>query len=235
MHTKDTVPYFPAGDVFISWPDPGSLARRVISRSNTKVTLKYPSFKCNEKSKHAESPYERDFYIRLDVETDVIEYFPQPAKIFYLDAGIMHVHFPDTLVTRSERRRSFVEIKSSNDPKLLEAKRRGELLKPGLLKQGFDYEVITSDEIHMEPFFSNARTLLRLGRKSVSTVDAEAMRIRLRDRQGTTWRDILMGELGESAPFHTARMILDGSLNFDGSKPLGSATVITPISTSHKE
>jgi hypothetical protein len=228
MHTKRNIPDIPAGGVAIVWAKPGQLSRTVISRSNQKVTFKVPSFKTG-KMLYAESSIECSFYRRIDTDPEVEKVVPQPAILYYLDAGITRRHFPDCLVVRSTPARTFVEIKSASDPKLAEAYRRAELLIPGLLKQGYGYEVITSAEIRAKPYFDNARTLLRLGRKPVGAMEAESIRQSILQRPQTTWRDILHGALGAKAPFHVARLILDGVLIFDSSKLLGASTVIAPL------
>lgn len=225
MHASHNVSH-PPGKVTIELAPPGKLARTVISRSNCKVTYKVPSFRMGA-ILHAESIHECNFIRRCDVDPEVHSLVMQPATLWYLDAGVLRKHYPDCLVTRTRPSRIFVEIKSADDPQLDEARHRADLLIPDLAQQGYGYELITSDEINAYPFFNNARLLLRLGRKEVSVIDTEAIRLRLLRAPHTTWRHIVDGALGPEGAFQVARLIIDGMLTFDSSRILGKDTVIS--------
>lgn len=228
MHTRQNHPLLPKGKVVIDWAKPGELARTVISRSSQRVTYKVPSFKTG-KMLYAESANECAFYRRIEADPLVKQVMPQPATLYYRDGDRNRKHFPDCLVVKSTLAQTFVEIKSSHDPELSEAYRRADLISPNLQEQGYGYEVVTSDDIKVSPYFENARTLLRLGRRPVNVMDAESIRLMLNKRDGTSWRDVIQGALGPNAPFVVARMILEGWLVFDSTKPLGAETIISPL------
>lgn len=229
MHTTQ-IQNPPRGTVKIVFAELGELARTVISRSNCKVTFKVPSFKTGT-TLYAESRHECDFIRRCDVDPVVRFLIMQPAALYYWDDDVLRTHYPDCLVKKITPSETFVEIKSATDPKLDEARHRGDLVSPSLLEQGYGYEVVTSAEINVQPHLSNAQTLLRLGRKAITAIEAEKIRLGLIKRPNTTWRDVVQGSLGPDGAFQVARMILDGVLCYDATKLLGRETVIYPAPT----
>lgn len=198
-----------------------------------RVTGKYPSFR-NQTSMSWESFIERDCFIRLDAEPNVDMFREQPAAIYYEIGGVRRTHFPDVVYV-AKGQKKFYEIKSHTDPDLDNAITRGNCIRPALITQGIDYQVITDIQIRCEPEFSNAKLLLRLGRQSVDLLRRESLRryIAIHD---VTWHDIVLGCFGTHGPHQIARLILEGTLFFDRSRHIDNDTVINtaPFNTEDK-
>ena len=67
-------------------------ARRVISRSNSRVTGKYPGLK-SRRMHYWESSLERDAFMLLDVSTEVVSFDEQPVTLYY-GIGKKLRHYP---------------------------------------------------------------------------------------------------------------------------------------------
>lgn len=230
MHTN--VPYFPEDEVLVIWAKPGQMARDVVRRSNLRVTYKYPSHKGNG-ILEAESANEQNCFRGLDVDPTVKGFYAQSATIYYIENGILRSHYPDIFVDYQGNRRSFIEVKAADDPHLSLAYQRAEILRSPLMNQGYGYEVRTSSQILTEPYFSNARTILRLAHKPISLTDAEKMRCLIAAVQPVTWTDVIAGRLGPQGPFIVARMILKGILAINQEIPLGRQSVISLLQVLH--
>lgn len=203
-----------AARVTIEYPEPGKRIREVVSRSNYRVTGKYPSFKTG-KTHRWESFIELDAFHRLDADTAVIDYAEQPARIRYPDQdGKIRVHYPDLLIYFPGYK-EFVEVKSDLDATSEEIRKRTELLRVLLANEGFGYRVWTQSEIRRKHLIRNIRHLLRYGRKSVPLCRFEAIRLKFAGRDSMKW-----GELTQShtMPFVLAdacRLALEGQVSVD--------------------
>tara|TARA_R110001599_G_scaffold64023_3_gene179192 strand:+ start:847348 stop:848064 length:717 start_codon:yes stop_codon:yes gene_type:complete len=223
-----------AQHVAIEWAKPGERARKIVRRSNLRVTGKFPSFR-NNASVHWESFTERDCVIRLDADPRIDSFKEQPATLTYVLNGKTYRHFPDLFVVGNGRA-AFIEVKSHTDPDLCEAIERGNALRPALLMQGFDYFVVTDLEIRHEPQFSDAKLLLQLGRNPVSDIRKEQLR-RFFLRKPPRWRDIVSGSFGENAVFDVCRLLLEGYFSYDRRYALSADSVInaTPFVANSEE
>lgn len=233
MSTTQTTAFI-AQHLTIEWAKPGQRARKIVRRSNLRVTGKFPSFR-NNTSVHWESFNERDCFIRLDANPRIVSFKEQPATLTYFLNGKTYKHFPDLFVVGNGRA-GFIEVKSHTDPDLCEAIERGDAIRPVLLMQGFDYFVVTDLEIRQEPQFSDAKILLRLGRNPVSDIRKEQLR-RFFLRKPPRWRDIVSGTFGENAVFDVCRLLLEGYFSYDRRYALSATSVIstTPSASTSEE
>ena len=80
----------------IDWAPVGQRARRVISRSNHRVTGKFRSPK-NGRMMHWESMQERDAFVLLEINSAVLSYREQPAVLTFPWGDETREHYPDVL------------------------------------------------------------------------------------------------------------------------------------------
>jgi hypothetical protein len=200
----------------------GMRMRRVVRRSNMRVTGKYPSIK-NNASVQWESTIERDCYALLEADGQIRSYNEQPVVIHYEIDGNPRRHTPDILIN-CHGRLILCEVKSAADPLLNEAIALGAALAPALGSFGYSYYIVTDLDIRLDPYLSNAKLLTHYGRASVDDMKKEELR-RAFARGPIGWRQILEGSIGKNAVFSVARMILEGRLFYDTTKKLEYAMV----------
>jgi len=149
----------------IVWAEKNSRMRKVVKRSNYRVTGKYPSWKMNRMIQW-ESTLERDFFYLLDADPTVIAFHEQPACIYYDWCGERRKHYPDVLVEYADHK-VLLEVKPKNkiDEHMFERTRylKSEIDEPQLV-----YDMITEEDIRQDPLLPNAKLLLRYGRLPVS-------------------------------------------------------------------
>jgi len=212
-------------------PEESKRIRKVVKRSNYRVTGKYPSWKM-KRMMQWESTLERDAFYLLDANPNVIEFREQPAKISYTLDGIDHCHYPDLFI-RTKHASSFLEVKESKNAADEFVTERTTLLSSQLPVRGFSYGVLTEEEIRNEPQLSNARRLVRYGRNEVP--------IQIRDMLIRNY--FMKGECSTSQIINSndcnilypaiCRMILEGALSIDASQAWTGDTSI--IYTEKKE
>lgn len=200
----------------------GQRTRRVVSRSNHRVTGKYPSWK-RKCMVHWESQIEHDAFRRLDADSSVITYEEQPAKIIYEVGDKTLTHYPDILVTWTTSR-GFLEVKTDKDADSPEIRERTAIMVSLLLQAGFSYRVWRESEIRTQPALVNDTQLLTLGRKPVPLVERERIRRLFAETPVIPWE--ILSKIGIDGAAHAARMVIEGMLIIDRTKPLtGSSTV----------
>jgi len=210
----------------IEWAPEGSRARKVISRSNYRVTGKYPSWKMG-RMLHWESTLERDAFYLFDANPMVKEFREQPAQITYMLNDSEHRHFPDILV-RTAHGNLFKEVKTdeeADDEKIID---RTAHLKPLLHTQGFDYEVLRESDIRREPRLSNAQRILRYGRHPLNHHEQE-MFIQRYFKNGCSCNliDITRNDRDQKDIPHLCQMILVGIIAMDIEHPWGNETLFS--------
>jgi len=210
----------------IEWAPKGSRARKVISRSNYRVTGKYPSWKMG-RMLHWESTLERDAFYLLDVNPMVKEFREQPAQITYKLNDSEHRHFPDILV-RTAHGNLFKEIKTDGeaaDKKIID---RTAHLKPLLHSQGFDYEVLRESDIRREPRLSNAQRILSYGRHPLNHHEQE-MFIQRYFKNGCSCNlnDITRNDRVQKDVPQLCQMILVGTTAMDIEQPWDNETLFS--------
>ncbi|QKF58401.1 transposase endonuclease subunit TnsA [Aliarcobacter lanthieri] len=90
---------------------------RKIKKSYISSTGYFKSFK-NDKQIAYESILERDFYMTLEFNSNVLSYEEQPLRIYYeYKDGIRYRYTPDCLVTYQNNIQKYFEVKYLSDIK----------------------------------------------------------------------------------------------------------------------
>lgn len=198
----------------IEWADPEKFrARKVVSRSNAGVTGKYPSLKAGRMVQW-ESRLELDAFMLYDSQIEVRSLREQPAKITFRFNGEERVHYPD-LYVETDQGSGFVEIKEDKEAADPYVKARAEYLSAALTMQGYDYTLLTETEIRREPHLSNAKFLLRHGRRTLPLLEEEHWRRTLTEFGEVRWGAVQDGLMGPEGIQNLCRLVLDGVLAID--------------------
>lgn len=217
-------------NVSIEWPEANQQRiRKVVSRSNHRVTGKYPSLKMG-RMMHWESTLERDAFMFMDINGLIKEFHEQPAKIIYCLDGEKHAHFPDILATTLEGL-CFIEIKEEKDASKCEVRARTQLLSEQLPLRGYSYLVLTEQEIRRAPRLDNVRRLLRYGRIKPDIQTIERIKREYFSSDECLLGDITLSENCNSDYPTLCRMIIDGMLTTDINQIWNDQT---PIALNHK-
>lgn len=202
-------------------------SRKVISRSNHRCTEKFPSWKMKTMLP-CESLLERNTFTIFDVAPKIKSVLAQPAKIeFHMD-GEKRVHYPDALIT-TDKGRTFVEIKYSDDAFDPEVEKRSECLRRLLPPYGYTYEVLTELSIHQEPRLSNARYLHRNGWRKVSNKKRNMFIQRYVKKGYVLWGDVLSNNVPPLNHSQVCNLIIDGYLKIPMMEDWDETTRVTFI------
>lgn len=198
--------------------------RRVVSRSNYRVTGKYPSWK-KQRMAYWESSIELDGFRRLDADPSVFGYQEQPAKITYEVDGKRHVHYPDILIDQAGRR-VFREVKTDDDAASSEVVTRTEVMKMLLAPRGFGYRVWPESEIRKQPQLDNEIYLLQYGRSATCVFTLERLRRLFELEPIISWDTLVHTVLTPQGLFPACRLVLEGCLLIDHDLPLSPQTAV---------
>lgn len=199
---------------WIKYPEDGGVrSRTVISRSKTRGSGKYPSWKMN-RMLYWESIHELNAFRLLDANPAVLRFTEQPLTVRYVLEGVEHDHYPDIqLVTK--RGKELWEVKTSEDAASPDVALRTRLLAEALPAFGFTYRVVVAEDLALEPRLSNLLFVLRHGRMDVPIVERERLRVLLAKLPNLTWGAVQRGALGAKGLGYACRMILEGMLLVD--------------------
>jgi hypothetical protein len=212
------------GYVNFKWADRDRRIRRVVSRSNHRVTGKYPSWKAGRMLQW-ESHLERDAFILHDVDPSVQFFREQPARLTFHLQNVLHNHVPD-LYVESNGNRILREIKYRNDAEKPEIEARSQHLQQVLPQYGLFYDVLLESEIRKEPRLSNAKFLMRFGRTPVDLVTHERVRRQIKSRSCVLWGDVKNDCFGPHSMAMICRLVIEGLLFFDLDQPLSHQTEV---------
>ena len=149
------------GNLNIKFAESGKRIREIVRRSNARMTGKFPSTK-NNRMMHWESQYELETFQILEISPLVAAYNEQPAEFKYLSSdGILHMHYPDILVTLSSGNSFFIEVKPQNEETNQLLAERTALLTSLLRPMGYGYIMILPEQINSLAYLENAKQLLR--------------------------------------------------------------------------
>lgn len=133
----------------VEWMPQGERARKVISRSNSIATGKFPSPK-NGRSIHCESRHELNAMVILENSDVVTSYHEQPAIITYIDAlGVKRKHYPDILANLKNGNRLLLEIKSDQYANDTDTVWRTSHLHDQLKAIGVIYLLVVESQLNM--------------------------------------------------------------------------------------
>jgi len=203
----------------IEWPKPNQTRiRKVVRRSNYRVTGKYPSIKMGRPMQW-ESTLERDAFYLLDADPTVQKFYEQPARFTYVLDGQVHHHYPDIYIETANGC-FFREVKSDKEVAEANIITRTQYLQLILRDQGLGYSILTESEIHLEPRLSNVKRVLRYGRGSISLSQQE----RLIQRYFQHGKGCNLGDITHNSYCLTdfpifCRMILAGTVATDFNQP----------------
>ena len=221
-------------DIVFAEGKKGKRTRKVISRSNDRVTRKFPSI-LEDRMIYCESELERDAYRIQEVDHSIRSYQEQPACITYSIDGDQSQHYPDFLL-RTKQGLVFREIKTEEEANTLEIRRRTEYLSQQLPFYGYQYEVLTDTTIHQQPRLKNARFLLRRGRKPVVLQQYELLRLYAKKKGYLFWGDIVTSKSCPLNVFEISWLILNGYVKIPMNQRWQDETPLTLVeSTQAKE
>jgi len=210
----------------ITWSENGSRMRKVVKRSNYRVTGKYPSWKM-QRMMQWESTIERDAFYLFDGTPGIISFHEQPAEIIYTINGKRAVHFPDVLIITSDHRQLLLEIKSDKESQDDEIMQRTNLLKRLLAEQELSYVMLTESQIKLEPRLANMKTILRFGRKSTPLFKQERVIRTCFKNKICHLGTVLSQQSGKEDFSVLCRMILDGTVSLPLNDELNEESLLT--------
>jgi hypothetical protein len=208
----------------ITFPPPGELSRKVVKRSNARVTFKYPSWKM-QSSLQCESENERNCMLYLDMSPNVLRFRPQPCEIKYVMNGQDHAHYPDIYVETRDGSH-LIEVKT-----LLglnqHIRDRSDLLTKLLPNHGFQYHVVIAELIDNPTFLSNAWYIKRNGKIQLPPLAREQLRQLFQSMGGIPWRSLRSTPENPYLNQYVCQLILEGLLVVDLTKPITAETLVT--------
>ncbi|WP_019896665.1 TnsA endonuclease N-terminal domain-containing protein [Methylotenera mobilis] len=211
----------------IKFAEPNQRMRKVVRRSNYRMTGKFPSLK-NGRMMHWESHNELAAFRILEICPNVKSYSEQPALIKYKDhTGIINLHYPDILVKLSGENSLFIEIKPNFALDDLDLEKRATLLKPLLKHEGYDYLMVVSQQLESFSYLENARHLLFFGKYQTSENIHELTRrafLSTDTIELSKLTNYLQHELAEN---YIYKMIITGFLVCDLSVPLSAESLLS--------
>lgn len=224
---------FASSDVFplsgpvraIRYPTDGQLrSRKVVSRSKTRSTGKYPAWKTGRMLQW-ESPHELNAFRLLDANPAVLAFREQPLVVSYVLDGVLHDHYPDIEV-HTALGKELWEVKTRDDALSPEVTGRTRLLSASLPTLGYTYRVVVAEELATEPQLSNALLVLRHGRAPIAPLERERVRVLLGQQPRLTWGAILDGAFGLNGRAMACRLLLEGVLRIDPGQPIGRDSAV---------
>jgi hypothetical protein len=205
-------------------PKDGQLrSRKVVTRSRTHGTGKYPSWKVNRMIQWSCEGQLNAFRL-LDASPCVRRFSEQPLVVRYVLDGEERLHYPAIAVVRQHTKELW-DVETDIYAK--EVARRTEVMSSGLPTFGYAYRILQADSLAAEPMLSNVLKVLRYGRNDIPMLDRERLRQWLASTPRVTWGAVQGGALGSAGRHHVCRLLLEGVLCFDMQHPLDASTLLT--------
>lgn len=199
-------------------------SRKVISRSNSRPTIKYPSWK-NQRMIHCESKHELNACVLMDVDVSVIKFNEQPCRIDYQTPNGKFIHYPDFLVTR-ESVKEFWEVKADIELESEDIIFRESLLKELMPDMGYEYRLVCGKAMSDGVGLQNARYLVSNGRLELG-IDVFDKALQLfSESRVRVWNDFHIFKDTTKDRSTLCRLILEGFIRFDDSSQISSNTKI---------
>lgn len=209
----------------IEFMNPGVPSRKIISRSNTKPTGRYPSIRL-QRMVLWDSPHELNAYRLLDSDPAILEFAEQPCIIHYRLNGKCHRHYPDTLV-KTAAGDALWEIKTASDASRPDVAERTHLMTTHLPAFGFQYQVVLAEDLSRQPRLRNVQFLLRHGREELSFEEQEYARQLFTTVDRMKWQAVLCQNYKPFTLKHMCRLILEGQLLVDINQAFSPSTIIS--------
>lgn len=213
----------PVDSCEILLPPAGQLrVRRIISRSRTIPTGKYPSVKLGRWT-HWESPVECDGHRLVDVCPAVSSFGEQPLTINFAVGSLRHQHIPDLILRREGHRPALIEFKSDDDEKLEEARQRAFLLTPCLRAQGYEYYLVVGSSLARGAYLENATWLRKHAGKPLPIELYETARAAIEPAGSMTAAEFLSAlDSPQLGMWSLSRLVLAGRIGFSMKDPFHS-------------
>lgn len=196
--------------------------RRVVTRSRSRSTGKYPSWKMGRMIQW-ESLNELHAFRLLDCDPHARAFYEQPCEIAFVQDGELKRHYPDVLV-ETQHGKEIWEIKSDSEALQDEIVARTAFLSGALRQYGFAYRLVLAGDLERSPRIENATILLRHGRRVPTECERECMRSLLKRTPALNWGDACRGTYGPKGRDVLCRLVLEGVLHFNIELPLSSST-----------
>lgn len=213
----------------IEFAAPGTRSRKVISRSNTRPTGRFPSQRMNRMI-HWDSPHELNAYRLLDSNPAVRAFSEQPCIIYYKLDDKEYRHFPDSLVETAAVR-ALWEIKTTADARKPEVVARTQLLTEHLPSHGYQYCMVLAEDLSREPRLHNVRLLLRQGRTPLSVEQMEYCRRLFLATPSLRWLDVVEGRHAPFTMQHACRMVIEGNLHINLDKKFDATSQLVKVAS----
>jgi len=188
-------------------------ARTVVSRSNHKITGKWPSWKIRRSAQY-DSVHERNAFKLIDAWPSVHSWAEQPCVIRYVSDGEEHRHFPDILVSFADKQELW-EIKTDADSRMPDVMRRTEIMTARLPIFGYAYRLVIAEDLARNPRLKNLEYLIKWGSEPVALDDQERLRQLFTHSASIPWGFFQAGEPGFKHRRHVCRLLMDGTLGID--------------------
>jgi hypothetical protein len=208
--------------VHLNWVSPQERSRKVVKRSNFRMTGKFPSRKIGRMVQW-ESRLELDAIRVLETHPTVLAYREQPATLTWSDWGVFHRHYPDLHVNLRNSAQLLIEIKSDRDALHESIQARTNYLVPELRKHGIFYLVVSGSQLKGVPQ-ENAKHILKHATRKLDPATQERIRVALRFPETLKHLDALLGASYRSA---ILELIRTGRVLFDATQILCGTTVVT--------
>ena len=209
----------------------GERSRKVVGRSNSRPTGRYPSFRMKRMIQW-DSPHELNAYRLLDSNPNVLEFSEQPCIIHYRLNGVEHRHYPDSLV-RTKNGKTLWEVKTTADASKHDIAARTRLMTQQLPAYGYHYVVALAEDLRREPRLKNVRLLLRLGRTALTFDQIEFTRRLMGRTDALTWGEVLAGRYSPFTIEQACRLVLDNVLNLNLDVQIDAATILSKTDATH--
>ena len=187
--------------------------KRVISRSNTKPTGKYPSLKMGHML-HWENIDQLHAFRLLDVTPTISSFHESPMEIQYEIDGEIFFEYPDLLI-QSGNLQEIWKIKNPLETKNVIPAIKEKTFREELLERGFVWRFVDSKRLILEPRKQNIITLLRNGARSVNFIEKERVRNYFERYKTLTWGEVQKGFINSIGPQHICRLVIEGYVNFN--------------------
>lgn len=215
------------GEIIIKLAEPGKRMRKVVRRSNYRMTGKFPSFKCG-RMMHWESKYELAAFHILETCSLVKSYAEQPALLRYNDKDrVARLHYPDILVELKNGSSIFIEVKPATASVDLDLAERTDVLERLLKPQGYHYLMILPEQLESMSYLENAKHLLYFSKAHMPESIWELVRRIYTKHTSVQLSTLVLLLEHESARSWIYKMILSGVLACDLSLPLSAQTQVS--------
>jgi len=202
--------FYPSGDQV--------RARKVVRRSNYGHVIKFASTKC-ARTVELESLLEYDLAILYEFNQDVVVFNEQPFRMEIEANGVTRNLYPDFMVFYDNGSVSVEEVKPSYKLDNLEIVRKFEIQKQVCETLGYEFKVVTENDIRSGVNLNNSKRLLPYRRIVVPPWIFGTLRKWI-GRNAITGNELIR-EVYELTQDQILAMVAQGILITDLSKPLG--------------